>query len=94
MGRQVPLGTVFDPATTRAVAAGIVDPVSGRVATTTGFVRDPFGTCAPSTATFSAAACNLNHIPVGRLDPNAIKLLNLYPAPIQWIDIHELLINP
>jgi hypothetical protein len=81
VGRQVPLGTVLDPATTRAVISGIVDPVSGRVATTTGFVRDPFGTCSPSTASFSLAACNLNHIPVGRLDPNAIKLLNLYPAP-------------
>jgi hypothetical protein len=81
VGRQVPLGTVLDPATTRAVVTGIVDPVSGRVATTTGFVRDPFGTCSPSTVTFSAGACNLNHIPVGRLDPNAIKLLNLYPTP-------------
>jgi hypothetical protein len=81
VGRQSPLGTVFDPATTRTVTAGIVDPVSGRVATTTGFVRDPFGTCAPSTVTFTAAVCNLNHIPVGRLDPNAIKLLNLYPLP-------------
>jgi hypothetical protein len=81
VGRQVPLGTVLDPATTRSVVAGTVDPVSGRPATTTGFVRDPFGTCSPSTPTFSVAACNLNHIPVGRLDPNAIKLLNLYPAP-------------
>src|SRR5579862_8603431 len=50
VGRQVPLGTVLDPATTRSVVAGTVDPVSGRVATTTGFVRDPFGTCSPSTA--------------------------------------------
>src|SRR6202140_5036141 len=64
VGRQVPLGTVLDPATTRTVVAGIADPVSGRVATTTGFVRDPFGTCSPSTATFAPAACNLNHIPV------------------------------
>jgi hypothetical protein len=81
LGRQVPLGTVLDPATTRTVTAGTVDPVSGRVATTSGFVRDPFGTCSPSSPTFSLAACNLNHIPAARLDPNAIKLLNLYPAP-------------
>jgi hypothetical protein len=81
VGRQVPLGTVLDPATTRAVVAGIVDPVSGRVATTTGFVRDPFGTCSPSTPSFTLANCNLNHLPVARLDPNAIKLLNLYPVP-------------
>ena len=81
VGRQVPLGTVLDPATTRSVVAGTVDPVSGRAATTTGFVRDPFGTCSPSTPAFSLASCNLNHIPVARLDPNAIKLLNLYPTP-------------
>jgi hypothetical protein len=94
VGRQSPLGTVFDPATTRSVTASVVDPVSGRVATTTGFVRDPFGTCSPSTVNFTAAACNLNHIPVGRVDPNAIKLLNLFPAPSNGSTIHELLINP
>ncbi|HUE43347.1 MAG TPA: TonB-dependent receptor [Candidatus Sulfotelmatobacter sp.] len=81
LGRLIPVGTVLDPATTRAVTAGAVDPVSGLPATSTGFVRDPFGTCAPSTMTFTLAACNLNLIPAGRLDPNAIKLLNLYPSP-------------
>ncbi len=81
LGRLIPVGTVLDPATTRAVTAGVVDPVSGLPATTTGFVRDPFGTCAPSTTTFTMAACGLNIIPAGRLDPNAIKLLNLYPTP-------------
>jgi len=81
LGRLIPVGTVLDPATTRAVTAGVVDPVSGLPATATGFVRDPFGTCAPSTTTFTIAACGLNIIPAGRLDPNAIKLLNLYPAP-------------
>ena len=29
LGRQIPLGTILDPATTRAVAAGALDPVSG-----------------------------------------------------------------
>lgn len=81
VGRQIPIGTVLDPATTRPVTAGVVDPVSGRVAATTGFVRDPFGTCPASTASFTLAACNLNHLPAARLDPNAIKLLNLYPLP-------------
>jgi hypothetical protein len=81
LGRLIPVGTVLDPATTRAVTSGVVDPVSGLPATATGFVRDPFGTCAPSTATFTLAACGLNIIPGGRLDPNAIKLLNLYPGP-------------
>ena len=81
LGRTVPTGTVFDPATTRSVTAGFPDPVSKLVATKTGFVRDPFGTCAPSTLTFTAAACGLNMLPAGRLDANAIALLNLYPNP-------------
>ena len=71
LGRTMPIGTVLDPATTR---------VSG-----TGFVRDPFTTtCANKPAGFSytLAACpDLNMLPVARLDPNAIKLLNLFPNP-------------
>src|SRR6516165_7887659 len=88
LGRTVPYGTVFDPATTRAVTKGGVDPVTGLVATATGFVRDPFytggsvrgitnftGYCA------TAATCMLNQIPAGRLYQNAINLLNLSPVP-------------
>lgn len=89
LGRIVPTGTVFDPTTTRQVTAGSLDPVSGIVAPTSAnvpvgtveFVRDPFGTCAPSTAVFTLANCGLNQIPVGRLDTNAIALLKLYPLP-------------
>jgi Carboxypeptidase regulatory-like domain/TonB dependent receptor/TonB-dependent Receptor Plug Domain len=81
LGRTVPTGTVFDPATTRSVTIGVRDPVSLLLPTKTGFVRDPFGTCAPSTLNFTAAACGLNKLPAGRLDANAIALLNLYPAP-------------
>src|SRR5438034_672919 len=79
LNRSIPVGTVLDPATTRAVTAGAVDPVSGLVATTTGFVRDPFSTiCGPGTPTFSISACgDLNMIPVGRLDSNAINLLKI-----------------
>ena len=68
LGRTMPTGTILDPATTRAVAGG--------------FVRDPFGTCPASTTNFTLAGCNLNIIPANRLDPNAINLLNLYPAPV------------
>src|SRR5712691_5953919 len=81
LGRSIPVGTILDPATTRPVTAGVADPVSGIAATSTGFVRDPFGTCAPSTPIFTLAACNLNRLPAGRLDGNAIKLLNLFPNP-------------
>ena len=67
LGRTMPNGTILDPSTTRAVAGG--------------FVRDPFGTCPASTANFTLAGCNLNILPAGRLDANAIALLNLYPTP-------------
>ncbi len=82
LGRTMPTGTILDPATTRAVTIGVVDPVSGLTATKTGFARDPFGTCAAGTAAFTLSGCGLNILPAGRLDANAIKLLNLYPAPI------------
>ncbi len=83
LGRSIPQGTILDPATTRPVTANSVDPVSGLVATTTGYVRDAFSTdCGPGTKTYSLAACpDLNQLPVGRLDPNAVKLLNLFPGP-------------
>jgi hypothetical protein len=64
LGRSYPRGTVFDPATTRQLQAGQIDPVTGRVATSSGYVREPF----PG-----------NIIPAGRIDPNALKLMQLYP---------------
>ena len=55
LGRTYPLGTIFDPSTTRSIGNG-------------NYVRDPF----PG-----------NIIPASRLDPNAVKLLSLFPAPTQ-----------
>lgn len=81
VGRSIPYGTVLDPATTRAVTMNQVDPVSGRLATTTGFVRDPFGSCGASTPVYTLPGCGLNQLPAGRLDANTVKLLNLYPVP-------------
>ena len=94
LGRSIPPGTILDPATTRGIGCGQNDSVSGlpgpactgtqTTGTIVGYVRDPFGTCAPGTKTFSAAACALNVLTganAARLDPNAIKLLQLYPAP-------------
>jgi hypothetical protein len=65
LGRSFSNGQIFDPATTRAVTAGQVDPVTGIMATANGYAREPFAN---------------NQLPAGRLDPNAIKLLQLYPA--------------
>ncbi len=83
LGRIIPEGVILDPATTRAVTAGLADPVTGLVAASTGFVRDPFGTYPLGTTNFTGqtAAYGLNILPAGRLDANAIKLLNLYPNP-------------
>jgi carboxypeptidase family protein len=68
LGRTFPRGTIFDPATTRQVQAGQVDPTTGLAATRTGFVRDAF----PG-----------NQIPAGRLNANAVRLMQLYPEPNQ-----------
>ncbi len=73
LGRTMPFGTILDPATTRNAGSGVV--------------RDPFTTtpaCMGAGAgfTYSLATCpDLNILPADRLDPNAIALLNLYPAP-------------
>jgi hypothetical protein len=92
LGRTVPKGTIFDPATTRGVGCGQSDSISGlagpacgpgqATGTIVGFAREPFGngSCAASTLNYTAA-CGLNMLPAGRLDPNAISLLNLYPTP-------------
>ena len=75
LGRTTALGQVFDPSTTRAISCGVSDPVTGikppcpsgvSTGSQIGFAREPF----PG-----------NIIPASRLDPNAIKLLNLYPLP-------------
>ena len=80
LGRSAPIGTMYDPATTRQVTAGTPDPVTGYVPTASGYVRDPFGTC-PATTKVYTTACGLNQLPAGRLDGNAINLMNLYPKP-------------
>jgi hypothetical protein len=70
LGRKFPTGTVFDPATTRPVAGG--------------YVRDPFyagSLVGISDFTTPGNIALLNQIPSSRIDPNAVKLLKLYPEP-------------
>jgi hypothetical protein len=84
LGRTLPVGTILDPATTRPVTAGSLDPTTGLIATATGFARDPFyqGAIAGQRSFTSAAQkALLNQLPAGRLNASAIALLNLYPAP-------------
>jgi hypothetical protein len=88
VGRSIPFGTIMDPATTRLVPNLSVDPVTGlqaNVAQTAAGVpvpiRDPINLtdCPVNSPNFSA--CTLNQVPANRLDPAAIKLLNLFPNP-------------
>src|SRR5208282_412157 len=85
LGRSIQRGTILDPGTTRLVANGTVDPVSGLTNTSgaDGYVRDPFSSaCGPGTKSFTVSSCpDLNMLPGSRTDPNAAKLLDLYPAP-------------
>ena len=100
LGRKFPHGTILDPATTRSLAAGARDPISGLVnsSANTIYVRDPFYHCTTggcNAANYAAGGpltgitdfttagqmALLNIIPTGRIDPNAVKLLGLYPAP-------------
>ena len=87
LNRTFPLGTVFDPATTRSVVQGQVDPVTRFTATADGFVRDPFyvngeaALAGITDFTTPAQIALLNQLPASRLDANAIHLLNLFPPP-------------
>jgi hypothetical protein len=84
LGRTFPSGTVFDPATTRTVTSGVVDPVTTIAATGSGYVRDPFynGTIGNMTQFNTSAAEQLmNQIPAGRINQAAVTLLDLYPQP-------------
>lgn len=86
LGRVFPTGTILDPATTRAIGAGATDSITGLTNTSSGTVsvRDPFysGSLAGVTNfTTPAIESQLNMLPAGRLDPNALKLLSLFPAP-------------
>lgn len=90
LGRSFNQYTIFDPATTRQLANNATDSVSGLTvscpnASATCYVRDPFysgGSIAGMTNFTTPAQMSLmNQLPSGRLDPNALKLLQLYPGP-------------
>lgn len=84
LGRVFPVGTIFDPATSRAVTSGRIDPATGLTAASTGFARDPFyqgSLVGQRNFTGGAQKALLNQLPANRLSPSAIALLNLYPSP-------------
>jgi hypothetical protein len=92
LGRTFPHGAILDPATTRQIPASGIDPVTGLNGTAGSYVRDPFYNCTAggcpsftgnSTKNFTTAGQEalLNIIPTARLDPSAVALLGVYPAP-------------
>ena len=84
LGRTFPKGTVFDPVTTRAITKGVADPVTGLIATATGYARDPFYTGSLMGVTSfnnAAAQAQMNMVPQSRISPVAVNLLRLYPNP-------------
>jgi Carboxypeptidase regulatory-like domain/TonB dependent receptor len=42
LGRPILAGAIYNPFSTRQITAGQVDPVTGLVATSSGYIRDPF----------------------------------------------------
>jgi hypothetical protein len=68
LGRPILSGQIYNPFSTRQITAGQVDPVTGRVATQNGYIRDPI----PG-----------NIIPAGLMDSIASKIAggNYWPNP-------------
>src|SRR5207248_462114 len=73
LGRPVFTNEIFDPTTTRTVAAGAVDPVTGLTNTTAkdATIRDPF-----------TSGGQLNVIPSGEFSKATSVLLPLFPNPL------------
>ena len=70
LNRPVFKNEIYDPTTTRNVTSGVIDPVTGRMATADGVIRDPF-----------SFGGNLNVIPPGEFSKATSVLLPLIPDP-------------
>lgn len=67
LGRPIYVGQIYDPHSTRAITAGQIDPKTGLVAQSSGYIRDPIA--------------NNNILTVGTIDAIAAKLIGYYPKP-------------
>ena len=67
LGRPIYSGQIYNPATTRKIVAGQVDPVTGLIANRTGYIRDPIP--------------NNNLAALGSFNALGAKLLSYYPMP-------------
>ncbi len=79
LGRVMYSNEAYDPATTRAVAAGAADPETGLINSSgaTAILRDGFG-YNPMTG-FPTASANI--IPTNRQDPLSVKMFSYFPNP-------------
>jgi hypothetical protein len=59
LGRPVVFGQIYNPATTRILTAGEVDPTTGLTAASAGLVRDPFLHNQIATSLFDPVAANI-----------------------------------
>lgn len=99
--RSVTCGVV-DPVFGSAPLTGKGDACNGVApGNVVGYVADPFytGGSVKGIQNFTSlctttANCMLNQLPASRIDPNAIKLLNLFPAPTQAGIINNESSNP
>lgn len=67
LGRPIYAGQIYNPRSGRAITKGQIDPSTGLVATSTGYIRDPI------------PGNNLSSL--GALDPIGAKLAGYYPNP-------------
>lgn len=80
LGRVSQAGQIFDPATTRYLSAGAIDPVTGITAAKAGYVRDPFTTTGTAPGVGTCSTCT-NVLPAGRVSPVSAGLAELFPLP-------------
>jgi Carboxypeptidase regulatory-like domain len=79
LGRPVYSGQIYDPRSGRAITAGVVDPTTGLVANSTGYIRDPIS--------------NNNVAALGPFDAVGAKLLSYYPTPTNSALANNLTVN-
>jgi hypothetical protein len=79
LGRPVYSGQVYNPRSGRAITAGVVDPTTGLVANSTGYIRDPIA--------------NNNVAALGPFDAVGAKLLSYYPTPTNSALANNLTVN-
>ncbi len=65
LGRPILAGQLYNPFSTRPITAGQVDPTTGRVALSSGYIRDPF----------------VNNQIQGAINPVGAALAKFYPNP-------------